>query len=92
MDPQAPSQPKLNTVYDQPSNPAQSSYENKASNSTSASIQRSDPTAERREQNDVNSGADNAMPSAMGYGMRDASKDAGDSVRRLCHSPFRIML
>lgn len=88
MDPQAPSQPKLDTVYDQPSNPAQSKQEHADSNSTSASIQRSDPTAERREQKDVDSGADNAMPSAMGYGVRDASKDAGDSVRRLCHCPL----
>lgn len=83
MDPQAPSQPNLDTVYDQPSNPAQSTSEHAASTSKSASLQRSDPAAEHRKQGDVSSGEQNAMPSAMGYGARDASGDAGDSVRGL---------
>jgi len=86
MDPQGPSQPNLDTAYEQPSNPAQSTSENAASKSTSASLQRSGPTAERRGQSDVSSGGgnqddqSNAMPSALGYGARDASGDAGDSV------------
>ena len=84
MDPQGPSQPSLDTVYDQPSNPAQSSSEHAASQSTSASLQRSDPTAERRQANDAISQGGNdqseAMPSSLGYGARDASGDAGESV------------
>lgn len=95
MDPQGPSQPNLDTAYDQPSNPAQSASEHTDSKSTSASLQRSDPTAERREQNDVSSGGgkqddqSDAMPSAMGYGARDASGDAGESVGDLMDCGFR---
>ena len=84
MDPSGPSQPSLNTVYDQPSNPAQSSFENTESNTQAASTKRSDPTIERREANDaINEGGNDqsqAMPSALGYGAQDASSDAGESV------------
>ena len=87
MDPQGPSQPSLDTVYDQPSNPAQSSSEHSASNSISASLQRSDPTAERRKPNDAIGGGGNdqseATPTSVAYGVRDDSKDAGESVSDL---------
>ena len=77
MDPQAPSQPKLDTAYEHPSNPAQDSSEQAASQSVGASLRRSDPISERREPNDQQS---EAMPSSLGYGARDASGDAGDKV------------
>ena len=77
MDPQAPSQPNLNTAYEHPSNPAQDSSEQAESQSVGASMRRSDPTSERREPNDQQG---EAMPSSLGYGARDASGDAGDKV------------
>ena len=77
MDPQAPSQPNLNTAYEHPSNPAQDSSEEAASHSVGASLRRSDPTTERREPNDQQS---EATPSSLAYGARDASGDAGDKV------------
>lgn len=84
MDPTGPSQPPLNTAYDHPSNPAShSEYEQKASNSTFASIQRSDPTIEQRERGDVpvrSSHGEGPTPSSLGYGVRDSSGDAGESV------------
>ncbi|KAL8947895.1 MAG: hypothetical protein Q9222_005870 [Ikaeria aurantiellina] len=83
MDPTGPSQPPLDTAYDHPSNPAQSEYEQKSSESTSASIQRSDPTFEKRERGDVpvpSSHEQDATPSSLGYGARDSSGDAGDKM------------
>ena len=80
MDPQAPSQPTLNTAYEHPSNPAQDSSEQAASQSVGASMRRSDPTSERREPNDQQG---EAMPSSLGYGARDASGDAGDKVHAI---------
>ncbi|KAL8719679.1 MAG: hypothetical protein Q9225_003334 [Loekoesia sp. 1 TL-2023] len=84
MDPAGPSQPPLNTAYDHPSNPAsQSEYEQRASSSTSASIQRSDPTIEQRERGDVpvpSSHGQGPTPSSLGYGVRDSSGDAGESM------------
>ena len=77
MDPQAPSQPKLDTAYEHPSNPAQDPSEQAESQSIGASLRRSDPTSERREPNDQ---PREAMPSSLGYGARDASGDAGDEV------------
>ncbi|KAI4144502.1 MAG: hypothetical protein L6R39_004155 [Caloplaca ligustica] len=82
MDPTGPSQPTLDTAYDQPSNPAQSDYEKKDSTSTSASIQRSDPTVDKRERGDVpvpSSHEGGPTPSSLGYGARDDSGDAGES-------------
>ncbi len=92
MDPQAPSQPNLDTVYDQPSNPAQSTSEHEESTSIAASHQRSDPTAERRKQGDVSNGEDKAMPSSLGYGARDARGDKGGSVRGHSSLLFRPIL
>ena len=83
MDPTGPSQPTLDTVYDQPANPAQSDFEQQSSNSTSASIQRSDPTVEKRERGDIpvpSQHGEEATPSSLGYGARDSSGDAGESV------------
>ncbi|KAL8691790.1 MAG: hypothetical protein Q9218_003066 [Villophora microphyllina] len=84
MDPSGPSQPPLNTAYDQPSNPAsQSDYEKQKSSSTSASIQRSDPTVDQRERGDVpvsSSHEQEATPSSLGYGYRDSSGDAGEKM------------
>ncbi len=84
MDPSGPSQPTLDTAYDQPSNPAQSSSEHASSTTVKASQQRSDPTAEVRESNDAIGGGgnnqDEATPSSLGYGARDASGDAGERV------------
>ena len=77
MDSQAPSQPTLDTAYEHPSNPAQDSSEQAASQTVGASLRRSDPTSERRGPNDQQS---EAMPSSLGYGARDASGDAGDKV------------
>lgn len=85
MDPTAPSQPPLNTAYNHPSNPAsQNPSEAKFSTSTSASFQRSDPTAETRKPNDLpvssSSGDNDATPSSLGYGVRDDSGDRGDEL------------
>lgn len=84
MDPQKPSQPNLDTAYEHPSNPAQTSSEEDASQSIDASIQRSDPMSERREPHDqINEGGNDqseATPSSLGYGAQDASGDAGESV------------
>ncbi|KAL8936788.1 MAG: hypothetical protein Q9211_004015 [Gyalolechia sp. 1 TL-2023] len=84
MDPTGPSQPLLNTVYEHPSNPAsQSDYEQKTSSSTSASIQRTDPTVDRRERGDApvpSSHGAGPTPSSLGYGVRDNSQDAGESM------------
>ncbi|KAI4116250.1 MAG: hypothetical protein LQ345_003294 [Seirophora villosa] len=84
MDPTGPAQPNLNTVYDQPANPAsQSDLEKQKSTSTAASIQRSDATAEKRERGDVPVASTHdggPMPSSLGYGARDSSGDAGESM------------
>lgn len=87
LDPQGPSQPNLDTAYEQPSNPAQSSSEHAASKSTSASLRRSDPPIERRKPNDAirDGGNDQseATPTSVAYGVRDSSQDAGESVSDL---------
>lgn len=86
MDPQAPSQPSIDTAYENPDNPVdQSTSERKNATSTSASQQRSAPAYERREPNDTIGDRDSAsqskaMPSSLGYGAQDASGDAGESV------------
>ncbi|KAL8934738.1 MAG: hypothetical protein Q9216_005756 [Gyalolechia sp. 2 TL-2023] len=84
MDPTGPSQPPLDTAYNHPSNPAsQSDYEQKTSSSTSASIQRSDPTVDQRERGDApvpSSHGEGPTPSSLGYGVRDNSQDAGESM------------
>ena len=84
MNPSGPSQPPLNTAYDQSSNPAtQTDQEQAYSNSTTASFQRSDRTVDRREQGDVPVPSDHdgaALPSSLGYGTRDNRGDAGESV------------
>ncbi|KAL9127916.1 MAG: hypothetical protein Q9217_003302 [Psora testacea] len=77
MDPNQPSQPALNTVYDQPSNPAQSISEYKSSTTTSASQQRSAPTCETRRDNDKER---DAVPSALAYGERNARNDADERM------------
>ncbi|KAL9597851.1 MAG: hypothetical protein Q9219_004872 [cf. Caloplaca sp. 3 TL-2023] len=83
MDPTGPSQPPLDTAYDHPANPAtQTESEQRASNSTSASIQRSGPTIEQRERGDVpvpSSHGQGPTPSSLGYGVRDSSGDAAES-------------
>ena len=94
MDPQAPSQPSIDTAYDNPDNPIdQTTSERKDATSTSSSQQRSDPTYERREPHDTigdrgSKSQDQAMPSSLGYGAQDSSGDAGDSVR----GPIRFLL
>ena len=86
MDPQAPSQPSIDTAYENPDNPVdQSTSERENATSTSASQQRSAPASERREPNDTIGDRDSAsqskaMPSSLGYGAQDASGDAGESV------------
>lgn len=86
MDPTGPSQPNLDTAYDQPSNPvSQTDYEKQDSTSTGASIQRSDPTIEKRERGDVpvpSSHDGGPTPSSLGRGARDDKGDAGESVCR----------
>ncbi|KAL9607884.1 MAG: hypothetical protein Q9167_007247 [Letrouitia subvulpina] len=83
MDPKGPSQPPLDTAYDHPSNPAtQTKSEEEYSKSTSASIQRSDPQVDRRERGDVpvpSRHNEAAVPSSLGYGVRDDRDDAGES-------------
>ncbi|KAI4268480.1 MAG: hypothetical protein L6R38_007827 [Xanthoria sp. 2 TBL-2021] len=81
MDPSGPSQPPLNTAYEHPGNPASQSEGEKQS-STSASIQRSDPTIDKRERGDApvpSSHGEGPTPSSLGYGARDSSGDAGES-------------
>ncbi|KAL8926861.1 MAG: hypothetical protein Q9208_002670 [Pyrenodesmia sp. 3 TL-2023] len=84
MDPTGPSQPSLDTAYDQPSNPAsQTDYEKQESRSTGASMQRSDPTVEKRERGDVpvpSSHDGGPTPSSLGYGVRDDKGDAGERM------------
>ncbi len=84
MDPSGPAQPPLNTAYDQPSNPAsQTDSEKEYSHSTPTSLQRSDPTAEKRTPNDIpvpSTHSEGGMPSSLGYGARDSSGDAGDKA------------
>lgn len=86
MDPQAPSQPSIDTAYENPDNPAdQTTSERKDATSTGASQQRSDPAYERREPNDTigdrgSASQGEAMPSSLGYGAQDSSGDAGESV------------
>lgn len=86
MDPQAPSQPSIDTAYENPDNPAdQTTSERKEATSVGASQQRSDPSYERREPNDTIGGRESssqneATPSSLGYGALDSSGDAGDSV------------
>lgn len=86
MDPQASSQPSIDTAYENPDNPAdQTTSERKDATSTGASQQRSDPTYERREPNDTtgdrgSASQGEAMPSSLGYGAQDSSGDAGESV------------
>ncbi|KAL8757263.1 MAG: hypothetical protein Q9184_004259 [Pyrenodesmia sp. 2 TL-2023] len=84
MDPTGPSQPNLDTAYNQPSNPAsQTDYEKQNSTSTGTSIQRSDPTVEKRERGDVpvpSSHDGGPTPSSLGYGARDDKGDAGESM------------
>ena len=87
MDPQAPSQPSIDTAYDNPDNPVdQTRSERNDATSISASQQRSDPKYERREPNDTvgdrgSASQDKAMPSSLAYGARDSSGDAGECVR-----------
>lgn len=87
MDPQAPSQPSIDTAYDNPDNPVdQTNAERKDATSISASQQRSDPISDRREPNDTigergSASQNEATPSSLGYGARDSSGDAGESVR-----------
>ena len=87
MDPQAPSQPSIDTAYDNPDNPVdQTSSERRDATSTKASQQRSDVAYERREPNDTigdreSASQDKAMPSSLGYGAQDSSGDAGERVR-----------
>ena len=86
MDPQAPSQPSIDTAYDNPDNPIDhTSSERRDATSISASQQRSDPKYERRGPHDTigdrgSASQDEAMPSSLGYGVRDSSGDAGESV------------
>ena len=80
MDPQAPSQPSIDTAYENPDNPAdQSTSERKDATSVGASQQRSDPAYERRGPNDTMSQTE-PTPSSLGYGAQDSSGDAGESV------------
>ncbi|CAD6575846.1 MAG: hypothetical protein ASARMPREDX12_007597 [Alectoria sarmentosa] len=86
MDPQAPSQPSIDTAYENPDNPAdQTPSESKNATSIGASQQRSDPTYERRELNDTvgdrgSASQSEAMPSSLGYGAQDSGGDAGESM------------
>ena len=86
MDPQAPSQPSIDAAYDNPKNPIdQTSSERRDATSISASQQRSDPTYEHRRPNDTigdrgSASQNKATPSSLGYGARDSSGDAGESV------------
>jgi len=82
MDPSAPSQPPLNTAYENPSNPtSQDPVEESTSHSISASQSRSDTTTEHRAPNDVPQ--EEATPSALGAGGR-GEKDAPD----VCNCPI----
>ena len=87
MDPQASSQPSIDTAYENPDNPAdQTASERKDGSSTSASQQRSDTAYERRGPNDTigdrgSVSQSEAMPSSLGYGAQDSSGDVGESVR-----------
>jgi hypothetical protein len=79
MDASAPSQPPLNTAYENPSNPtSQDPVEKSSSQSTSASQSRSDAATEHRAPNDVPQ--EEATPSALGAGGR-GEKDTPD----VCH-------
>ena len=86
MDPQGPSQPSIDTAYENPDNPVeQTTSERKDATSVSASQQRSDPVSERRQPHDTigyrgGASQDKAMPSSLGYGAQNSSGDASESV------------
>ena len=72
MDPQAPSQPPIDTSYKHPDNPSdQDPVEQASAQSTKASISRSDHNVDERKAGDVPSGAggqDEATPSSLALG------------------------
>ena len=72
MDPTAPSQPSLDTAYEQPSNPA-SQKPSEANDSASTSYSPSDATTEERRPGDVGktvlgSHGGEGVPSSLGIG------------------------
>lgn len=80
MDPQGPSQPSLDTVYDQPDNPAQSQPEHDASRTAAASDARAAPAMQRRGPKEDDSDGRAMMPTSLAYGQPDARHDAGEAV------------
>lgn len=72
----APSQPPLNEAYDQPSNPI-----NKNPSEANSSHLLLGPNVETRNAQDVTV---EATPTALGYGVRDSSRDRRDEVRAKC--------
>lgn len=83
MDPQGPSQPSIDTAYENPKNPIDQTI----SEIRDASSVNSDPISDRRKHNDAIDGEGNdqseATPSSLAYGALDASGDAGESVSSL---------
>ena len=83
MDPTGPSQPTLNQSYNTAGNPVdqtpqETSSAAKNAQSNSASI------VDQREKGDLpvpSTHGQEATPSSLGYGARDASGDAGETVR-----------
>ena len=89
MDPQGPSQPPLNTVYNTAGNPADQNLEEQRNAAANANTN-SASLADARERGDVpvpSSHSEGATSTSLGYGARDASGDKGDKVgQKLFHS------
>ncbi|MCJ1306744.1 hypothetical protein MMC25_000387 [Agyrium rufum] len=82
MDPQGPSQPSLNQVYETPGNPADQEPAEKTAASQSANTN-SGSIVDQRERGDVpvpSQHDGNATASSLGYGARDSSGDKGESL------------
>ncbi|MCJ1240906.1 hypothetical protein MMC14_008910 [Varicellaria rhodocarpa] len=77
MDPQGPSQPPLDQVYNTQGNPADQSPQEQRSSSSNASSN-SASLLDSRQNGDIpvpSTHQESATPSSLGYGARDSSKD-----------------
>ena len=82
MDPTGPSQPTLDQAYETAGNPVDQSLQ-EASLAARNAQSNSGSIVDRREKGDIpvpSTHGQEATPSSLGYGVRDASGDAGESV------------
>ena len=82
MDPTGPSQPTLDQSYNTAGNPADQTPQ-EASSAARNAQSNSGSIIDQREKGDIpvpSTHGQEATPSSLGYGARDASGDAGESV------------